>query len=205
MMKIPPGREALMSSVFQRISAWALALAFVVVAHDASAQGFISPLVGFNFGGDSGCPTVSGCEDKNLNVGVSFGSLGNPLIGFEEEIGYARNFFGDAPGVSSNVLTVMSNLLLAPNLKVVRPYALAGLGLMKTRVELTGSNLLSTDNNAVAWDVGGGVIVFVAPHVGLRGDLRYFHSFRNLSVAGFTLSDTKLDFGRAAAALVFSF
>lgn len=99
----------------------------------------------------------------------------------------------------------MSNLLLAPDLKVVRPYALAGVGLMKSHVELTGASLLETDNNAFGWNVGGGLMVSVAPHVALRGDVRYFHAFQDLSIAGLQLSDTKLDFGRAAAALVFKF
>ena len=30
----------------------------------AHAEGFISPLIGFNFGGDAACPSVQGCEDS---------------------------------------------------------------------------------------------------------------------------------------------
>ncbi|MEQ1759544.1 MAG: outer membrane beta-barrel protein [Vicinamibacterales bacterium] len=181
-----------------------LAVGLLTAAEPAAAQGFISPLVGFNFGGDAGCQTATDCNDKNLNLGVSFGSLGT-IFGFEEEVAYARDFFGETPGLSSNVLTVMSNLMLAPDLKVVRPYALAGVGLIKSHAELTGSNLLSTDNNAFGWNVGGGLMVFLTPNVGLRGDIRYFHAFQDLELGGLTISDTKLDFGRAAAALVFKF
>ena len=54
-------------------------------------------------------------------------------------------------------------------------------------------------------DIGGGLMVFVGGHVGIRGDLRYFHAFQNLNVLGFSLSDPKLDFGRASAALVLTF
>lgn len=194
-----------MESITRRtVGTCVLVLGLLAMALPASAQGFVSPLVGFNFGGDAGCPNAVGCENKNLNLGVSFGSLGT-VLGFEEEIGYARKFFGESPNVSSNVLTVMSNLLLAPDLKVVRPYALAGVGLIKSHVELTGSSLLNADNNAFGWNVGGGLMVSVAPHVALRGDVRYFHAFQDLSIAGFSLSDTKLDFGRAAAALVLKF
>lgn len=194
-----------MESITRRtVGTCVLVLGLLAMALPASAQGFVSPFVGFNFGGDAGCPNAVGCENKNLNLGVSFGSLGT-VLGFEEEIGYARKFFGESPNVSSNVLTVMSNLLLAPDLKVVRPYALAGVGLIKSHVELTGSSLLNADNNAFGWNVGGGLMVSVAPHVALRGDVRYFHAFQDLSIAGFSLSDTKLDFGRAAAALVLKF
>lgn len=194
-----------MASYHRRaVLAACIATFLLAAAGPASAQGFISPLVGFNFGGDAGCPTATNCEDKNLNIGVAFGSLGS-IFGFEEEIGYAKDFFGKTPGSSSNVLTVMSNLMLAPDLRVVRPYGLVGVGLMKTHVELTGSSLLDSDNNAFGWDIGGGVMVFPSSHVGVRGEIRYFHAFQDLELAGVTLSDTKLDFGRASAAIVFKF
>ena len=99
----------------------------------------------------------------------------------------------------------MSNLMIAPAIGPVRPYALAGAGLIKTHVELTPSNLLTSDNNNVGWDVGGGLMTFFGHHVGVRGDIRYLHSFQDLKALGFTLSDTKLDFGRASTALVLKF
>lgn len=42
-----------------------------------------------------------------LNVGVAVGALGS-VIGFEEEVAYAKDFFGKAPGLSSSVLTLMT-------------------------------------------------------------------------------------------------
>ena len=177
-------------------------------ATPALAQGFISPLIGYDFSGDSGCPeltTLINCEDKSLNISVSFGAMGR-VVGFEEEIAYAPSFFGSAPALSSSVLTVMSNFMIAPKIGPVRPYALAGVGLIKTHVELTTASLLTTSNNAFGWDIGGGIIGFVSSHVGLRGDIRYFHAFNDLSLLGFTLGNSmKLDFARASAGLVFSF
>ena len=41
----------------------------------------------------------------------------------------------------------------------VRPYALAGVGLIKSHVELTAASLFTTDNNDVGWDVGGGLVI----------------------------------------------
>src|SRR5262245_11852880 len=72
----------------------------------AAAQGFVSPFLGFDYGGDSGCPTASNCENKHSNLGISGGKLG-ALAGAEVEFGYARDFFGDTPGVDSSVLTLM--------------------------------------------------------------------------------------------------
>lgn len=182
-----------------------LALVFLAgAAPDLRAQSFISPFIGFNFGGDSGCPTVSDCDDKRLNAGVAIGRLGS-VLGFETEFGYAKNFFGDAPAFESSVLTVMGNLMIVPDLGPVRPYALAGIGIMKTRVEFTPDSLLTSGNTDLGWDLGGGVFVFFGNHVGVRGDIRYFHSFEDLEILGLPLSDTKLDFGRASGALVLKF
>ena len=181
-----------------------IALFIVAAAPDAHAQGFISPLVGYNFGGDAGCPNPTNCEDKKLNAGVALGAMGS-LFGIEEEFAYSKDFFGSSPNRSSSVLTLMTNLMIAPKLGMVVPYALAGVGLLKTHVDFAPSSILTADNNNVGWDVGGGVMVFVSNHVGLRGDLRYFHAFQDLNVLGFTVKDPKLDFGRVSAALVLKF
>lgn len=173
-------------------------------ATQARAQGFISPLIGYDFGGDAGCPSLSNCENKKINVSVSFGAMGN-VLGFEGEVAYAPNFFGDAPGLSSSVLTLMSNVMLVPNLGTVRPYVLAGIGLIKTHVELTPASVFTTNDSNLGWDIGGGLILLVGDHFGVRGDLRYFHSFQDLTVLGITLSDSKLNYGRASAGVILKF
>ncbi len=175
------------------------------LAHESAAQGFISPFIGYDFSGDSGCPEITGCEDKNLNWGVAIGGLGS-IFGSELEISYADNFFGDTPGLSSSVLTVMGNVMIAPKFGPVQPYVLAGAGLIKTKVELTTAGLLEDDNNHFGWDVGGGVIGFFSRHVGVRGDIRYFHSVNTLSVLGLGIGDDiKIDFGRASIGAIFKF
>jgi opacity protein-like surface antigen len=186
------------------LTATLIALIALAAPRESAAQGFISPFLGYDFGGDSGCPQVSGCEDKNLNIGVSFGSIGS-VFGAELEIAQANDFFGETPGVSSSVLTVMGNVMVAPKFGPAQPYALAGLGLMKTHVELSLPGLLETDNNHFGWDVGGGVIGWFGDHVGIRGDLRYFHAFQDLEILGFSLADTKLDFGRVYGGVIFKF
>src|SRR5438034_9905686 len=137
-------------------SAIVLALGFTLgTAGMARAEGFISPLIGFNFGGDANCPNVQGCEDKRMNYGVSLGAAGS-VFGFEEEFAYARDFFGTAPTLKSSVLTVMSNVMLAPKIGPVRPYLAVGVGLIKTHVDLTTTSILTSDNSNFGWDLGGG-------------------------------------------------
>ena len=175
----------------------------VLAPNGAYAQGFVSPLIGYDFGGDSSCPKIRGCEEKKRNIGVSIGSLRN-VFGSELEIAYAKNFFGGVPDMSSSVRTVMGNMLLAPQFGPVRPYALIGLGQIKARAEFLPTAQESTDNH-FGWNVGGGLMIFPSRHVGVRGEIRYFHAFQDLELPGISLADRKLDFGRAAAGVVFRF
>ena len=183
------------------------ALFLFVGTRPAQAQGFISPFFGYNFGGDAGCPEVLNCDDKRLDYGVSFGALG-PIVGFEAEFGYTNNFFGETSNQSSNVLTFMGNFMLAPKLGPIQPYGVAGLGLIRTSVEGAGT---SNDQNQWGWDLGGGLMVFFGRHFGLRGDIRYYHSFQILDFVNLpflpvlSLNGQKLDYGRAAAGVVFKF
>ena len=169
----------------------------------ASAQGFISPFLGFNFGGDSGCPTATNCEDKHNNFGVSGGKLG-AIGGGEFEFGYAKDFFGKTPGVDTSVLTLFGNVILGPRFGFIRPFVLGGVGLIKSHVELNTGSLLDSSNN-FGWDFGGGLMFMFGDHVGVRGDLRRFQSFQDLDILGFSLAEEKLKFNRATAGLVLGF
>jgi opacity protein-like surface antigen len=173
-------------------------------ARPANAQGFISPFVGYNFGGDAGCPEITNCDDKRVNWGLGLGALGS-IVGFEAEFAKTSDFFGSTPNQSTDVLTFMGNVMLAPKIGPIQPYAEVGIGLMRTSVENVGE---SSDENQIAWDIGGGVIAFFSRHVGVRGDIRYFHSFQLLDTSklpNLPINETKLNFGRFAGALVLKF
>lgn len=129
------------------------------------------------------------------------------VLGVEEEFADARNFFGSVGDQSSSVITLMTNVMVVPALGPVHPYLLGGLGLMKTHVEFTRTDVLSTSNNSLAWDVGGGVTILFSRHVGIRGDIRHFHSTESFTIpfVGTPATDENLTFGRASGALVFAF
>jgi opacity protein-like surface antigen len=171
----------------------------------ASGQGFISPSFGYNFGGDSGCAKATDCEDKNWNLGVSLGTHG-AILGFEAELTYENNFLGKTSVESTDVLTLMGNLMLAPKIAIVRPYGLAGLGLIRTSVEVpTGGSTAA--ENLFGWTVGAGLVVYLNDHVGVKGDIRHYHAFQTLELFGIDVArdENKLDFGRAAFGLLLSF
>ena len=176
----------------------------LLLPRPAAAQGFINPFFGWNFGGDAKCLEITGCEEHTTNWGVAFGALG-PVFGFEQEFAYAKNFFGEAPTYGSDVLTVMSNIIVNAPIPVVRPYAVGGVGLIRAHVEPTVGSLLSLSNNSFGWDIGGGVIVG-SSHVGVRGDIRDFHTFQDIEFAGINFAgEEKLDFGRASIGLFLKF
>jgi len=182
-------------------------------AQPARAQGFVSPFIGYNFGGDSSCPAGAfNCEDKHVNYGVSFGALVK-FIGFEVEIAYTPDFFGANAtganaGTDTNVLTSMGNLMLAPRFGFIRPYGVIGAGMIRTSVSANGA---TNSRNQVGFDGGGGLMVFFNKHVGVRGEVRYYHSFQAFDRldlppgAPVDLGGEKLDFGRVAGAFVFEF
>ena len=175
----------------------------VVGAPSAHAQGFVSPSFGYNFGGDSGCRSATDCEDKNWNFGLSGGALGG-IVGFEAEWLYEGEFLGSSSIEKTRVMTFMGNFMLAPRISIVQPYGLAGIGVISTSFE----DALGADetDNKMGWNVGGGLIVFVHRHIGLKGDVRYYHSFEVTDLLDLELDrENKLDFGRAAFGVVFKF
>ena len=181
------------------------ALVIVAVPRAATAQGFISPSYGYNFGGDAGCRTATDCKDKNWNWGVSFGVLGS-FLGFEAEITHTDEFTGESTVQASKVTTFMGNLMLAPKISIVQPFGFVGAGLIRTEAEDL-VDTTSDSENTVGWTIGGGLIVYVHKHVGLKGDIRYYHSFEATDLIGFEIGSdrNKVDFGRAAFGVVFKF
>lgn len=172
-------------------------------ATSAVAQPYITPFVGYSFGGDAACQTA-GCEHNTSNVGVALGRSGS-FVGFEQEFAYVRNFWKDTRQ-QTNVLTLMSNLVVGPRVGHLHPYVVAGGGLIKTRVDLTLTGLATSDSS-LGWNIGGGLEIGGA-HLGVRIDLRRLHALQQLNNAPLPLlplSDLKLDFNRATGGLVLRF
>lgn len=179
-----------------------LALLASLAPAPARAAGFITPFLGFNFGGDSAnCIALTNCEEKRANWGVATGTT-RGVVGFEEEIAYAPGFFGKAPGESSGVLTVMTNLLVIVPAGRVRPYGLVGVGLIRPHVKFDATSL-AVDKNAVGWDIGGGINIFLTRNLGVRGDIRHIRTLKDVTLGIF--SPEQLDFWRASGGLTLRF
>jgi opacity protein-like surface antigen len=177
----------------------------VLFAAPARAQGFITPFLGYNFGGDSaaGCTSLTNCEDKRLNWGVAIGKASG-VVGLEEEFAYAKNFFGqrDDSAGDNSVLTIMTNLMFIIPAGPVHPYGVIGVGLIRPHVSGIGG-AVSFSNNSLGWDIGGGLNIFLTRGFGLRGDIRRMKTFEDFTLGIF--NDEKLSFWRGSAGLTFRF
>ena len=182
----------------------AVALALCVMwAVPARAQGFIAPYIGFPYGGDvsSFCASLTNCEERRMNWGVEIGSA-RGAIGFAEDIGYAKNFFGDVPGSDNSVLTLMTNLMVVLPAGPIRLYGLFGFGLVHPHVSF-GTSAFDLSKNAIGYDFGGGVNIMFTHGFGIRGDIRDIRTFQDLTLGIF--DSQKLNFWRGSAGLVFQF
>jgi hypothetical protein len=174
----------------------------LLAAAPAQAEGFISPYIGFNFGGDSAnCVTLRSCEDRRTNFGLSIGTR-RGIFGVEQDIAYAPDFFGKTPGGSNAVLTLMSNMLLVIPAGPVQPYAVVGIGLIRPRMKFDAESL-ALGKNALGYDMGGGLNLFLVRGLAIRGDVRRLKTLSNVTL-GF-LSGEKLEFWRGSAGVTFRF
>lgn len=202
------GKGAVMSLIRTLTLSLLIAMMAPAAAH---ADGMIVPFIGVNFGGNSGRELSAAIDAERLDWGVSFAYMGGGVLGLEADISNSPDFFGKSDLGGSSVRTITGNLLFGIPIGGqqgvgFRPYALVGLGVIRSKVDTFGE-ALSRDESEVAWDFGGGAMFFFGSHVGLRAEVRYFRSFGDLD---FDLGDLferrgKLDFARASTGLILRF
>lgn len=155
----------------------------------ARADVLFTPFVGANFGGSADAPFADVVGDQSRTTfGGSIAVMSGGIFGIEADLGYTPKFFGtdvDIAGVpvdvaGNNVLTAMVNLTAGVPLEGrsgvgIRPYAVGGVGLIRQRFEVVGG-LFGYSASDVGYNVGGGLLLFFSPNVGIRGDVRHFRS-----------------------------
>ena len=153
--------------------------------------------------------SVSFSGDTNNNRGGFGGSLSfmGSVAGLELDFGHTPNFFGDDSIITdANATTMMANLKFAPDItdRGVQPYVSGGVGLIKSRLDDV-EDFFDVDESSFGINAGGGVMIFFTDGVGIRGDLRYFRSFKNIDENDLNLSLGGFDFWRASAGVSFRF
>jgi opacity protein-like surface antigen len=172
----------------------------------SSAQAYLVPNFGWDFGGSAGnCPSLlSDCQEKRISYGVTFGGLLGGIFGFEGDIGYAPDFFGESASFGTNsVTTAMGNLVLAIPAGPVRPFAAGGIGLIRTRLDqLINPSAGNLDENQFGYNFGGGVMFLLPAHLGFRGDIRYYRTASDIPILGLVLKQQPITFTRVTIGLV---
>lgn len=172
----------------------------------AAAEFQVKPFVGLTFKGNTTLFDLdSAAGHPHFAFGVSAMQLGE-VFGLEGDVARVPGFFQSGNLVlGSSVTTVTVNLVVAVPRRVagygLRPYAVAGGGLMRAKAQDL-FNALPVSDNFRAVDVGGGVTGFVNDRVGLNWDVRWFRSAGGSSVAqGNSFAAPQLSFWRAGMAL----
>ena len=190
-------------------------LSLVLLPASAQAQSgwFFTPFIGGNFGGNADFgdfPDDDDAVERRMDFGATLGF--NPsVVGFEIDFGFSPNFFENTAGDANfdfgenNVTTLMGNVLLsAPQGSGIRPYASAGLGLIRASVQSSTGLFNDLSTNDLGINLGGGLNANFNDNVGIRGDLRYFRSLQDTEADNdLDLSLGSFDFWRGSVGLTF--
>jgi opacity protein-like surface antigen len=197
----------------RRLSMTIAALALAIAPSAAYADGYIVPFIGANFGGNVGKPLSETVDERNrMTWGFGVGGMAGGIFGAEFDFGYTHNFYASDGTVvtKSNLITAMPALVIGIPIGGqtgggVRPYVLAGAGLL--RRDLDFNTLDSISENDWGYTLGGGVMGYFSDHVGLRGDLRYFRNFKAdiLEATDIDFERGTFNFGRASIGVLFRF
>ena len=204
------------------VTAAVIVAASTVAPRSASADWVLTPFVGWNFGGSADVSGSGGVSTVNrfahkANFGASAAYMGKGIVGGEVDFGYSPNFYENTAATgfhfanSNNVTTLTGNVILgipagSSHAAQVRPYVVGGVGLIRSRVGDAAGLFDVTSKNDFGYDLGGGVMGFFNENVGLRGDVRYFRTFKGApadSVTGLGLGNFR--FWRASAGVTFKF
>jgi len=177
----------------------------------AHADGFISPTVGINFGGQAGGTLVNAVNNSNkVSWGVAAGWMGAGVFGVEEDFSHSPNFFGSGGNISdSRAITLMTNAIIGIPIGGqsgggIRPYGAVGVGWIGQKIT-TVNGIGNFSENDFGWDVGVGVMGYFADHIGLRFDYRYFRNFQETSTNVIGLQVGHFNFNRASVGVLFRF
>src|SRR3977135_3584901 len=115
----------------------ALALAPV----QARAEGYISPWVATNAGtGFNSSNLNNSFENGRIGFGTQVGAMGKGIIGGELDLGWSPSFLGKTNDFGNNsVFNLMGNVIVGLPIggthgAGLRPYATAGLGMIRTQI-----------------------------------------------------------------------
>ena len=193
--------------------------AAVLIPASARADVTLTPFIGGNFGGSAVSPLADAVGDPSRTTfGGSVAVMAGRVFGIEADVGYTPKFFGtgfEIGGVPievarNDVLTAMVNVTAGVPLETrdgagLRPYVVGGLGMVRQQFSVAGG-LLNHSVSDLGYTVGGGVMAFFGPNVGLRGDVRHIRSLGGGTITDLLDLDVgRFNFTRATVGVVFRY
>jgi hypothetical protein len=146
----------------------AAALLVLSLAAPARADVTLTPFIGGLFGGNLGII-------KKAAYGVSLAAMGAGVFGAEFDFSWSPNAFNNATEANVTGNVIVGIPIGGTHGASVRPYVVGGGGLLRATAKQ--SDFVAPINSKdFAWDMGGGVLATFNKHIGVRGDIRYFHS-----------------------------
>lgn len=176
---------------------------------DATAEWLFTPFLGTSFAPETTFLIFEEGAGRKLTLGGSVALLSDGLFGLEADFGHTPGFFqGDDPlglVLTSRVTTLSGAVVLAAPLALtresLRPYVVAGVGLMQARSKHAGG-LFPVDQDLLAVNLGGGAIGFVSERTGLRFDLRHIKAASGRDGPFARPGISRLSFWRASVGVV---
>jgi hypothetical protein len=174
----------------------------------AHADWLLIPFIGTSFGAETSFLVFDEGAGRKLTFGGSVALIGSGILGIEADVSHTPGFFqGNDPiglVLSSRVTTLSGNVIVAAPLAVtresLRPYVVAGLGLMQARTK-NAADLFPLDRNLLGFTIGGGALGFVTERTGVRFDIRHMRAISG-TTNPFVPGVARLRFWRATAGVV---
>jgi opacity protein-like surface antigen len=140
----------------------------VAHAQPALYTGMLTAHVGASSGGD--------IRNRGVTPGASLAVIDSNGIGAELDLGHSRRVDADRFAESA-ITSLMVNAMGMWTRPIVRPFVVAGAGLLRVRAETPASGLVISRTDW-AFNAGAGALYTVNEFVGVRGDVRYFRYFQ---------------------------
>ncbi len=157
---------------------FAAAVAIVSIPTTARAEGYINPWAGVVFD--------EAAQKGVKSFGGSIGDTGNKM-GIDVNFGYMSDFTGNGgPKVIDLMAGVSAGPQIGRSVHSVRPYAVGGVGLLRT----SSGNAASND---FGFNAGGGLFIYFSTHLGVRGEVRYYRTLNGKDLGDFDF--TRAQFG----------
>ena len=151
--------------------AWTIAAVLVsarVEAQPALYYGMLTPHIGTSAGGD--------ISERGVTPGVSLAVVDSGGLGAEIDLGHSRRVDADRFSESA-VTSLMVNFVGMWTSLPVRPFVVAGAGLLRVRTETPDDSVL-TSRTDLGFNAGACALYVFNDIVGIRGDVRYFRYFQ---------------------------